>query len=77
MGVMESQISFFLDSKEWLQLTNELEFLLCKVYGEDLKRRFPEIRMQIPHVLAFMLEMMRFSCNSGEPKVVKLAREEM
>jgi len=75
--MMKAEIGLSLDFDEWLHTVNELEFLMKKAYGEDLKKQFPEIRMQVPHVLVLMKQMMQFSTEPEEPSVVKLAREEM
>lgn len=69
---MDSKLSFFMDSQEWRQILNELEFLLREVYGDDLKKSHSQMMMQVPNVLAFLVSMIQFSANPSDLEVAKI-----
>lgn len=73
---MDSKLSFFMDSQEWRQMLNELEFLLREVYGDDFKKSHSQMMMQVPNVLAFLVSMVQFSANSSDLEVAKVIRGE-
>lgn len=72
---MESKLSFFMDPQEWRQVLNELDFLVCQCYGDDLRKSHTQMMTQIPHLLAFLLSMIQFDIGPTELEAVKLIRE--
>ena len=57
---MRGELVFYVSQDEGRRMANELDFLLRRVYGEDILKSRQQIVSQVPNMLAFLLNLAQF-----------------
>ena len=57
---MRGEMVFYVSQDEGRRMINELDFLLRRVYGEDVSKSRQQIVSQVPNMLAFLLNLAQF-----------------
>ena len=57
---MRGEMVFYVSQEEGRRMIDELDFLLRRVYGEDISKNRPQIASQVPNMLAFLINLAQF-----------------
>lgn len=57
---MRGEMVFYVPQEEGRRMIDELDFLIRKVYGENVAQNRQQIASQIPNMLAFLLNLVQF-----------------
>jgi len=57
---MRGEMVFYVSQDEGRRMIDELDFLLRRVYGEDILKSQQQIVSQVPNMLAFLLNLAQF-----------------
>jgi hypothetical protein len=57
---MRGEMVFYVSQDESRRMISELDFLLRRVYGEDISKSRQQIASQVPNMLAFLLNLAQF-----------------
>lgn len=57
---MRGEMVFYVPQDEGRRMIDELDFLLRRVYGEDISKSRQQIASQVPNMFAFLLNLAQF-----------------
>lgn len=57
---MRGEMVFYVSQEEGRRMIDELDFLLRRVYGEDISKNRQQVASQVPNMLAFLINLAQF-----------------
>lgn len=57
---MHGEMVFYVPQDEGRRMIDELDFLFRRVYGEDIPKSRQQLASEVPHMLAFLLNLAQF-----------------